>query len=414
MNFYSLKFFALLATCGVLLAVFASAQVMAAGGALIAVLGMLVAVAIAARLLRPAHYVLTSLEIAWLLFIAALFFATILANLKLSYLDGAMQFRLFFMLVLWSVWLFVVPTLVRDVVALEGAVRAFDAFGIMVSASVFLPIVAGVGEAQGAESALGRVFGPFGDPVPFVVALFACRALVAGRWPQLAFHLTALLVTVGLGASLTLLVAFAAHFLLPWRARSNVRKPLGRRLLLAVLFAPVVIAVVALFAPRIVGRVLDPVLMATTLASRFGSFNVAADIIANHPVAGVGLNGFTAVADNIGAEAFFVGRFNTNFIVNAANQTLQTLTDAGIFGFTAFVVFCVLLYKRLSWAANHSPVDRPAFRAYQIWLVGILIGNQTAVWMQPISPVSMCLFFVGGLALAASRIAARPAGIVAQ
>jgi O-antigen ligase len=403
MTLYSLKMFTLLATCGLLLVIFASAKVMVAGGALIAVLGLLLVLAAADRLLRPRLHCLSTLELSWLLFLAALLFATILANVNLTYLDGPLQMRLWLMLVLWSVWLFAIPTLVRDPAALGGAIAAFDAFGLLISASVFLPIVAGVGEAQTTPESLGRTFGPFGDPVPFVVALFACRAFVVGQWPLLAFHLAALLVTVGLGASLTLMVAFAAHVFLPWSARARVRKPLGKRLLIGVLFVPVVLGVLALFLPRIIARVADPVMMATTLASRFGSFRVGTEIISQHPAMGVGLNGFTAVAESIGAESLFE-RFHENFIVNAANQVLQTMTDAGIVGLLALGLFCFVLYRKLSWAANHAGANRPAFRGYQIWFVGLVVGNQTAVWMSPFSPISMCVFIVAGLALAAEHV----------
>lgn len=402
---FSLKIFSLLGGCALLLVIFAFAKVTAAAALLACVLGAMATVSVIDRLMRPSTYAFTWVEISWLFFVGTLLFATIVANAQLAFLDIALQGRLFLMLVLWSVWLFALPTLVRDTYTLSGAVRAFDFFGMLVSASVFLPLVAGVGEAQTGEK--GRVFGPFGDPVPFVVALFACRAFVAARWPSLAFHLAALLVTVGLGATLTLLVAFGAHMVLPWRGRKRSERSWTSRILLGLLFAPVLAAVVVALAPRIMGRLTDPMLVSMTMATRFGSFNVATAIISQHPVTGVGLSGFNAVAEKMGAESFFIGLFHENFIVNAANQILQTLTDGGAIGLLAFIVFCVFAYRRLSWAANHGPVDQQAFRAYQIWFVGILIGNQTAVWVVPFSPISMCMFVIVGLALAAGRISAR-------
>jgi hypothetical protein len=406
---FSLKIFSLLGGCALLLVIFAFAKVTAAAALLACVLGGLATVSVVERLMRPSSYALTMVEISWLWFLGTLLFTTVVANMQLAYLDMALQGRLFLMLTLWSVWLFALPTLVRDTYTLAGAVRAFDIFGILVSATVFLPLVAGVGEAQSGDR--GRVFGPFGDPAPFVVALFACRAFVAARWPLLAFHLAALLVTVGLGASLTLMAAFGAHFLLPWRGRKRSSRSWTNRILLGVLFAPVLAAVVVALAPRFMARLTDPMLVSMTVATRFGSFNVASEIISQHPLLGVGLNGFTAVAEYMGAESFFVGLFHENYIVNAANQILQTLTDGGVVGLLAFAAFCVFAYQRLSWAANHGPVDQVAFRAYQIWFVGILVGNQTAVWLLPYSPISMCVFVILGLALAAGRITDRlPSG----
>ncbi len=402
---FSIKIFSLLGSCALLLVIFAAAKVTAAGAVLACILGGLATVSIVDRLTRPSTYAFTAVEISWLFFVGTLLFTTVVANAQLAFLDMALQGRLYLMLVLWSVWLFALPTLVRDTSTLAGAIRAFDLFGLLVSASVFLPLVAGVGEAQVGDK--GRVFGPFGDPVPFAVALFACRAFVAARWPLLAFHLAALLMTVGLGASLTLLAAFGAHAVLPWRGRTRSTRSWPQRILLGLLFAPVLAAVLVALAPRIMGRLTDPLLVSMTMATRFGSFNVAREIITQHPVTGVGINGFTAVAENMGAESFFVGLFHENFIVNAANQILQTLTDGGLIGLLAFAVFCVFAYKRLSWAANYGPVDHRAFRAYQIWFVGILFGNQTAVWVVPFSPISMCMFVIVGLALAAGRISAR-------
>lgn len=353
--------------------------------------------------------ILSATELVWFALVGVLLFATFAAN---SHVDGilfGLEMKLLVSLVMWSVWISVIPQLAGSRERLDGLVKALDILGIMISLSMLLPRFGlSFGELQGQGAGLVRSFGPFGDSAPFVAALFACRALVAHRWFSLALHLAALLAAVGLGALMTLSVALAAHLLLPWPGRAR-RRITWKGMVVAVLAVPVLLFVLLLVGQGVVERLADPRLVTFTFATRLGSMLLALEVIGLHPFTGVGFNGFFSVAETLQPERYFIGLFDPNYYVQVPNQLLQTATDAGVPGVLALVGFYWVVLRELYRASARGSAQDVAFRGYFIWTVGLFVGNQSAAWLLPMTVISFILFIVVGLGVAANRSDSRPA-----
>jgi O-antigen ligase len=271
---------------------------------------------------------------------------------------------------------------------------------LLISASVYLPLSGfDFGEIQRTQVGTGRVFGVLGDSVAFAVALFVCRSFVARRWGTFAFHLGALMLTAGIGGMLTLSVAMLAHLVLPWPGSGRVAPSLRRVASFGVAIV-LGLGAIAVFGEMIIQRISGPNLLNVTVAQRYATFQVATEIIREHPFVGVGLRGFNNAAVALAPESLYTAGFSMNFIANAQNQILQSLCDAGILGLTALLLLVAAALALLRNVANSGSADTEAFRAYQVWVIGLAVGNQSAVWLLPFSIIPLLLFTVFGLALA--------------
>jgi O-antigen ligase len=99
-----------------------------------------------------------------------------------------------------------------------------------------------------------------------------------------------------------------------------------------------------------------------------------------------------------------VHHYSPNFIANASNQILQTATDGGVIAVVAFVTFVVAAIGVFRMAAKEDTDRRQFFVAGLVWLMALVVGNQTAAWLLPGGLISHILYVMIGLAVAARHV----------
>jgi len=124
-------------------------------------------------------------------------------------------------------------------------------------------------------------------------------------------------------------------------------------------------------------------------------------VVAEHPLLGVGFNGFADRRRAI-AEDWLATPASENGLSRAANQYVQTATDGGLLAGLALVLF-VGLTLRNAWRAIGWRNANPEFIGAQLWLIAVLIGNQGALWLLSDTASG---FFILAAAAAAAKAAA--------
>jgi hypothetical protein len=253
-----------------------------------------------------------------------------------------------------------------------------------------------------------RVFGPLGDQVGFVLVLPILTSLAASSPLMFGIHLGALLLTATRGAVLCLTIGVVAYLLVAARAR--VRP--GRRPIAAV--AVLLVGLTLFLSPLssvLKGRlVTEPIV--SGVSYRLTAIEAGAQILLEHPVLGLGFNGFGAAR-----PAVYEDWTNTagaeNGLSRTTNQYIQTATDGGALALLLLVLF-VLCTSRGALRIAKSPDASPAVVATQLWLIAIIVGDQGALWLLSNTATGFFVFAVAGmtarmsLTMAEQRTAARP------
>jgi O-antigen ligase len=275
---------------------------------------------------------------------------------------------------------------------LRQADRYFQSVGLTVTLSVYLSIALYLtigfqfGEVQDTQG-LTRYFGPLGDQVGFIIALFCFRELLVGRALLAIFHGAAIFATGTRGALLTLFVGLLMVYFSGRKRQKNA--PLWVKLVAVAL----VVFLVAVFGTMMVTRLTDVEHLGSGLTQRSLSMLLGLKVFLGNMLTGVGYSGFRFAALGYDPEALFP-EFALNVITNTQNQLLQVATDAGIPGVIAFLLLMKIIYKALKSAEETAKDEsRYSFGAGRIWLVALLVGNQTAVWLLQGSIISY-LFWV--------------------
>lgn len=238
-----------------------------------------------------------------------------------------------------------------------------------------------------------RAFGPFGDQVGFILVLFLVWAFARGAWLQLAVHAVAILMTGTRGAIFAGLVGIA------WVTSVQFRQKGSLRQLLAV--AGMVIG--SAFSWQIAqdpGFRFRSESIWLTAQDRLDAVALGAQVFLENPLGGVGFGGFREAVRTTGT----VGRFSEGDDLERAtftttNQYVQTATDGGVFALAGLVAFgFVIVYNcRRAWHSAPEP-GRTDLVAVEGYLVAILLGNQTAVWLLPNSSTAYFVLLSAALA----------------
>jgi len=154
----------------------------------------------------------------------------------------------------------------------------------------------------------------------------------------------------------------------------------------------------------IVFRFTDVEQVSSGLTQRTLSMGLGLQVFLNNMLTGVGYSGFRFAAMGYDPEALFQA-FALNFITNTSNQLIQVATDAGIPGLIAFLFLMKICYTTLNTAAlQTSDVMADTFIAGRIWLVALLIGNQTAVWLIQGSIITYLFWILLAMAAVSRKI----------
>lgn len=244
-----------------------------------------------------------------------------------------------------------------------------------------------------------RAFGPLGDQVAFVLVLPALISLASGRPLEFGFHLGALLLTGTRSGVICLAVGVFGHLLFvlfsPTRRSQLVRRPWR------VVLATVTVGVAILFSPissTLFARWLEPTL-------RPASIQLGLEILEKSPMTGVGFNGFERLRPAV-AEDWLAPDIAANGLSRTNNQLVQTATDGGIPALVLLLFFVWLTFVN-AFRVMRSPSASAALVASQMWLIALLIGNQTSLWLLSDTATGFFVFAVAGIGARVSLLAQR-------
>jgi O-antigen ligase len=269
-----------------------------------------------------------------------------------------------------------------------------------------------IGEVQGLERGEVRYFGPVGDSVGFVLLLGYLLALCFGSLAGAAAFLGAILLTAGFGAIFATVLG-SVFFLLTARDAPAFGAALRRRVWLLPILLVGVPVVGVLYARPFMGPLLDRVATGEYESSgeqRLDSGRAAVAMILDNPLFGVGYMGYQQSLERYGGNQFFDLSNPDGGTANANNQVLQTLTDSGLPGLVVFVglVFCVGRSFRNIAARRDEPFFSAFYRGALFWLLALVFGNLSAVWLLP-SFAEIVLWILLGISVALPRLLAQQA-----
>jgi O-antigen ligase len=120
--------------------------------------------------------------------------------------------------------------------------------------------------------------------------------------------------------------------------------------------------------------------------------------------------GYQQSVERYGAGEYFDLSNIDGGTANANNQLLQTFTDSGLPGFMVFLglVFCIGRSFRNIATRRDQPFFSAFYRGALIWLLALVFGNLSAVWLVP-SFAEIVLWILVGLSVALPRLLAQQA-----
>jgi O-antigen ligase len=289
---------------------------------------------------------------------------------------------------------------------------AFVAAGSIYFDRLFMAAGLAIGEVINAGSGFVRTFGVVGDQVGLFLAFFFLHSVVRRRLAPSLFFLGGIVLTLGVGAMLTVSVGIGVVALLSMRgelaawagARGTVRP--GARLRTMLLVAGVMACAVGFGVWVVRERFASgAVFTESSGLQRLLTAAAAVDIVQRHPVAGIGYLGMLPASMQYGSIALIAagwdgGDIPAVFVVNAGNQYLELMVDGGIIGAVAYVAMLVGFAGLLQRAARGATAQRPRelMLAGFIWLVALMVGCQSAVWLLPGSLIATSVFLLVGTA----------------
>ena len=271
----------------------------------------------------------------------------------------------------------------------EGVLRLVKwifAVGVLITLTVYASRLFYVGEVIIDREGAIRAFGPLGDQVGFVVVLPALISLVSGRFLLFGVHLGALFLTSTRGAIACLALGVVVYFML---ILSGSVSSARRRLASAA--AAVLIAVVIWVTPIsavLMGRLSSPTF-------RLQAIELGVEIVRQNPLVGVGFNGFDRSRPAV-AEDWLTPAITANGLSRASNQYVQTATDGGLPALLLLLLFSAIVIRNaLSVMRAHGSTAE--LFGCQLWLISMLIGNQTSLWLLSSTASGFFIFAVAGV-----------------
>lgn len=278
---------------------------------------------------------------------------------------------------------------------------ALHGLGFLVTGSVYASLLLhqigiSFGEVLVYQEEGFRVFGPLGDQVGFLIVLFVYRNLIRRNWTMVAFHLGGLVLTGTRGAFLAFAVGLFILGLV------NVGKLFSRSGRIATLSALMLaLSVGAIFLSPINefarSRALNWEALTQGVMLRAGSMTLGLLIFRDNLFTGVGFYGFTDAVWHYGPGGYF-NVLIENYVAATANQYIQTGTDGGIPALALLIALLVVISRNMRTAVARA---HEAFKhdmvAARVWLLAIILGNQTAVWLLPASLVGYFVFLLAGI-----------------
>ena len=266
------------------------------------------------------------------------------------------------------------------------------------TASVYLSVIAhfaGVrfGEVIVFSDGGFRAFGPLGDQVAFVLVLPALVALVEGRPVLFALHVGALLLTATRGAVVCLLLGVAAYIAIVVAGRLSIsRARLQRAAIAAVAGALLWLTPLS---SQLLSRI-DFTRNDESYSFRFTAIESGLALLAEHPLLGVGFNGFENSRRAVPEDWLNLPSAESG-LQRTANQYVQTATDGGLFATVWLLLFVGLTVRNAVRCIRWNGAS-PALIGTMLWVIVFFAGNQGAPWLLSDATSGLMALAVAGLA----------------
>jgi len=256
------------------------------------------------------------------------------------------------------------------------------------------------------ETGLFRCFGPLGDHVGFIIVLFLGIAIAKRRYIEVACHFGAIILTGTRGAMISALIA---GLWILFNSPGVRVKAIGK--FMAFSAFGIVLVIWLSHSSDILGRtffmrVLDSDAVNAGAVSRLDVFSAAVRVIMDNPLIGTGIGGFRSNWDSITSLAAFTSGIDVDRVTfYTQNQLLQFGVDSGIPGAILYIMFVLSMLRVSRRTVRFAfPEDRAALRGFDAFLMGIFLGNQSAVWFAANSSTGFFMMLVCGLILGYSDL----------
>jgi hypothetical protein len=298
--------------------------------------------------------------------------------------------------------LFLLTFSIRKARQLETS-KFVDYIGYFIAGSIYLDFVlflvgSPLGEVIVSEDIV-RYFGPIGDQVGFILIFFIFKSMIDNNLASAIFLSGGLIATGTRGAIFSLAAGF---FVLVFQLRKNTLITRKRVLLLftvmSVTIGTMILINFGTMLTRFTGYHFEP-----GVTQRFILARLAFQVFIDNFLTGVGYTGFRYLALDYGAWQIFTERlyFSPVFLATAGNQYLQVATDGGIPTLLSFVWMMMVFLRTFKTGAMRAQgtLQSLCLSGY-VWLMSLLIGNQSAAWLLPGSLISYLMWIILGLAIA--------------
>jgi len=318
-----------------------------------------------------------------------------------------------------SFWLAYVGA--RSPARMRLVVQRVDTLGTLIAALVYAALAATAMGARFGEiiDSPGevRTFGPLGDATPYLLLFFIFREIIRRRWLRLSLFVAPFLVGVPRGATLAFAVGFG--YLIATDVLRALRRASSRQLVRTLTVAAVVAIAFAGSlrftdaGDKLVRRFASALAAggAAALGDRLPSMRRAWGVFDAHPWIGIGPAGYQRHVSDLGLaiepaesrrrlDPSRAGRPLELEIASAQNQGLQIAAESGAVGLLFYAAFCLVALRTVRRACRGGDRDATEFfRAIDVFVVAVLFGVQTTVWILDKASLGFLTFLLLGLAL---------------
>jgi hypothetical protein len=281
---------------------------------------------------------------------------------------------------------------VRTSRQLELSYKFVGFFGYVATALLFLdmalfPFGLKLGEVSAGRSVV-RFFGPLGDPVAFLLPFFIYKEFMANKMLRAGFFAIAFLAAGVRGA----LISFGVGFIVLLLYRKKERLQDHKNWLPLAVFIGIISLSFYFDLGGTLTRSQNVWIEDDNFRQRLLIIMHASQVFLDNIFVGVGFTGFRFAVQNYSGPA--------SLVATTANQYLQVATDAGLLGLAAFLWMVKNFLHTLNAAQRCAPDGlRDFLISGYAWLLGLLLGNQSASWLLPGSMISYLLWIILGIAI---------------
>lgn len=260
-----------------------------------------------------------------------------------------------------------------------------------------------------------RFFGFLTDQIGFGLIYFLIYYVYKNKIAFIVFFSVAILITGTRGAIIA--GGFAFLIALYYRNRDNSIPLSGRNI---TFFIGIILAFLILnFGPLNIFDAInfrfDAKSIENTSVQRFNGMNAGISLFLNNPLFGVGYGNF---ASSVLHDPKLFGLFNynrtmANSLANAQNQFIDIAANGGLVCLFAMFAFLFHNIKRIKYRISNN-IMKDEFRVILIFLISMLLFNQTALYLINYGIISLLLMILLGISCARIYIAAPNVDILAN